>query len=655
MTDVIVGIDLGTTNSEVAALVAGKVQVLAAPDGEQIMPSCVGLASDGALLVGTPARNQYTLYPERTVKSIKRLMGSDRCVTLGDRVYTPPEISAIILRTLKLRAETALGVTVRRAVITVPAYFSDAQRQATRDAGEIAGLEVVRILNEPTAAALAYGADRTGDRTVLVYDLGGGTFDVSLVQVQGDVTEVLASHGNNHLGGDDFDQLLLDHLVSRFTTIAGVDVRQDRRATSRLLHAAEEAKKGLSFEPYTRIREEYLAERDGVPVHLDLEVSREDYEPLVRRLLEGTLDSVHQALADAGRRPDQIDEILLVGGATRTPLVTRLLAEATGLTPRQEVHPDLCVALGAGVLAARLAGHDIERVLVDVSPYSFGPSYVGLLDGAPYEHCYHPIIPRTTPLPASRADTYSTMVDNQEAWEVCVYQGDDPNALNNLLVGRFRIEGLSRVPAGNEVLCRMELDLDGILRVSAIEKHTGLARHVTIEGATTAMSEAELTASRERMRELFGDANDSAHLDEADVAEDLDGRDLEDGSVDEADVDDKNRDDFVAGAAAEAEDPADAHGARTIGAGPPASAVGDGRRRGSMADDEGREQRVAVSEARALLERSERLQPRMTPEDREEALGLQRQIEDAFKAGDWERLRGQARELADLLFYVEER
>lgn len=636
MTDVIVGIDLGTTNSEVAALVDGTVRVLATADGEQIMPSCVGLAPDGAVLVGTPARNQYGLYPERTVKSIKRLMGSDRAVTLGDRAYTPPEISAIILRTLKQRAEAALGAPVRRAVITVPAYFSDAQRQATRDAGEIAGLEVVRILNEPTAAALAYGADRTGDRTVLVYDLGGGTFDVALVQGQGEVTEVLASHGNNHLGGDDFDQLLLERVVSRFSTSTGVDVRGDRRAMSRLLHAVEEAKKRLSFEPYARIREEYLAERDGVPVHLDLEVSREDYEPLVRRLIEGTLDSVHQALTDAGKRPDQIDDILLVGGATRTPMVTRLLAEATGLTARQEVHPDLCVALGAGVLAARLAGHDIDRVLVDISPYSFGPSYLGLRNGQPYEHCYHPIIPRNTPLPSSRTDTYSTMFDNQEAWEVCVYQGDDPNALNNLLVGRFRIEGLSRVPAGNEVLCRMELDLDGILRVSAIEKRSGLTKHVTIEGATTAMSEAEMDAARERMRALFDDDSEDAAAAAEDAEDDAatDVDDLEaDTGVDEIDTPDET----VAAPRS------------------PAAATGAGRGRGGAGDDDRRNQRVAVSEARALLERSQRLLPRMTPADREDTLALQRQIEETLQSGDWARLRTLASEIADLLFYVEER
>jgi molecular chaperone DnaK len=595
MADVIVGIDLGTTNSEVAAVVDGKVQVIAA-DGEQIMPSYVGLSPEGTLLVGTPARNQFVLYPERTVKSIKRKMGGAERVALGDRAYSPPEISAMILRTLKTRAEAALGTEVRRAVITVPAYFSDAQRQATRDAGEIAGLEVVRILNEPTAAALAYGADREGDRTVLVYDLGGGTFDVSLVQVHGDVTEVLASHGNNHLGGDDFDQLLQELVHTRFMAAGGPDVRDDRRAMNRLLRASEEAKKRLSFEPYARILEEHLAERDGIPVHLDLEVPRGDYEPLIRHLLEETLDSVHRALSDAGKRPDQVDAILLVGGATRTPLVTALLEEATGLVPRQEVHPDLCVALGAGVLAARLAGHDIDRVLVDISPYSFGPSHFGLLDGVPSEHCYHSIIARNTPVPVTRTESYFTMVDNQEAWQVCVFQGDDPNALNNILVGRFTIEGFSKVPAGNEILCRMDLDLDGILKVTAIEKRTGLAKHITIEGATTALSEAELANARQRVQELFGDADEEEH----DV-----------GPLDDED-----------------------HSAEP--------------------ETAGRDERVTISEARALLERSRRLLDRMSAEDREEAIALHETIEDALAANDPERLREVTAELADLLFYVEE-
>ena len=594
MADIIVGIDLGTTNSEVAALVDGNVEVLAA-EGEPIMPSYVGLSPEGQLLVGTPARNQYILYPERTVKSIKRLMGSDQRVVLGEQTYSPPEISALILRTLKVRAEAALGTPVTRAVITVPAYFSDAQRQATRDAGAIAGLEVVRILNEPTAAALAYGTDRQGDRTVLVYDLGGGTFDVSLVQVHDEITEVLASHGNTHLGGDDFDQLLLDFVHERFRAAGGPDLRADRRAMSRLLHAVEEAKKRLSFEPYAQIREEHLAERAGVPVHLDLEVSRSAYEQLIHHLIEGTLDSVHQALADAGKRPDQVDDILLVGGATRTPLVSRLLAETTGLVPRQELHPDLCVALGAGVLAARLAGHAVDRVLVDISPYSFGPSHLGFRNGVPYEHCYHPIIARNTPLPVSRTDSYFTVVDHQEAWRVSIYQGDDPDALNNILVGEFLIEGLSRVPAGNEILCRMDLDLDGILRVAAIEKRTGLAKHITIEGATTALSEDEIAQARRRTAELFGAADE----------EDLDA----DALTVESEVTDEG---------------------------------------------ERRDHRVSISEARALLERSRRLLDKMTAEDRDEAIALHEELEAAINAQAWDRLREASAELADLLFYVEE-
>jgi len=609
MAECIVGIDLGTTNSEIAAFIDGKVQVIAAA-GEQIMPSVVGLAPDGTLLVGTPARNQFALYPERTVKSIKRAMGTDQHVTLGDRAYSPSEISALILRTLKTRAEAVLGTEVRKAVITVPAYFSDAQRQATRDAGQIAGLEVLRILNEPTAAALAYGEDRHGARTILVYDLGGGTFDVSVVYVQGDITEVLASHGNNRLGGDDFDQLLLDSVHDRFVANGGVDVRGDRRAMSRLLRAVEEAKKQLSFEPYTRIREEHITERDGVPVHLDVEVARTEYEHLIRPLLDGTLDSVHRALTDAGKRPDEVDEILLVGGATRTPLVSTLLEEKTGLTPRQELHPDLCVAFGAGVLAARMSGQNIERVLVDISPYSFGPSHFGVQNGIPSEHCYRPIIVRNTPLPVSRTESYLTMVDNQEGWQVSVYQGDDPYALNNILVGRFLIDGLSQVPAGNEILCRMDLDLDGILRVTVTEKRTGLAKHITIEGATTAMSEAEVTAARERMHSLFAEEEGT----------------IEQGEkwLGEADIDDEE-------ATTEVQPETEIQG------------------------DADRDRRVQISEARALLERSRRLLDVMNSDDREEAIGLHEQIETALNTSDWQQLQVTMTELADLLFYVEER
>jgi molecular chaperone DnaK (HSP70) len=312
-------------------------------------------------------------------------------VTLGEKTFTPPEISALILRELARWAGQRLGQPVKKAVITVPAYFSDAQRNATREAGELAGLEVMRIVNEPTAASLAYGLDTEACRTVMIYDLGGGTLDVSVVRIEGEVTEVLASHGNNHLGGDDFDQKLVDHLVEAFRRQHGVDLR-DRNpgAYARLWWAAEAAKKQLSDEPYARVREESLVQVDGVPLHIDVEISRHEYEGMIRPLLEQTLESVSRALADAGLVPGALDEVLLVGGSTRTPLVVQLLEQLCQKAPRQDLHPDLCVALGAGVLASRLGGHDVERVLVDVSPFSFGPSYLGMRDGFEYPHCYHP-------------------------------------------------------------------------------------------------------------------------------------------------------------------------------------------------------------------------------------------------------------------------
>jgi molecular chaperone DnaK (HSP70) len=504
----IVGIDLGTTNSEVAALVDGEVQILD-DAGETILPSYAGLGPDGQLIVGTPARNQYVVYPERTVKSIKRLMGTDDRVSMGDDVlYSPAEVSGMILRALKTRAEKKLGTAVQRAVITVPAYFSDGQRQATRDAGAIAGLDVVRILNEPTAAALAYGEGRHGASTVLVYDLGGGTFDVSLVRIDRDVTEVLASHGNNHLGGDDFDRLVVDAILSRLSGKLKRAVEGDRRAMSRIVRAAEEARKRLSFEPHTFVREENLVELDGIPQHVELEMHREELEETILPLLRQTLDSVHRALTDAGRRPRDLDGILLVGGVTRTPLVSELLEEATGLVPRQDLHPDLCVALGSAVQAARIEGHDVERVLVDVSPWSFGVSHLGYLDGMPSDHCYKAVIARNTPLPASRTEAFSTVHDEQESVSISVFQGEDPDALHNTLIGDFVVEGLSPVPAPNEILCRMDLDLDGILRVTATEKITGLSKQTMIERATAAMGESDLAKSRARIRELFADVED---------------------------------------------------------------------------------------------------------------------------------------------------
>ena len=600
MADVIVGIDLGTTNSEVAAFLDGRVQILPV-EGDPILPSVVGMALDGTLLVGAPARNQSVLYPERTVRSIKRLMGSSQTVSMGERTFTPPEVSALILRELKERAEASLGTEVKKAVITVPAYFSDAQRQATRDAGAIAGLEVPRILNEPTAAALAYGEDRHEAKTLLIYDLGGGTFDVSVVHAEGDLTEVLSSHGDTHLGGDDFDQLLLEHVHGRLIAGGGPDLRADRRAMSRLLWSAEEAKKRLSDEPWARLREEHLAEVRGVPFHLDVEVSRQDFERLIEHLLERTINSVHKALSDAGKRPTELDAILLVGGATRTPLVSEFLERATGMRPRQDLHPDLCVALGAGVLASRLAGHDIEKVLVDVSPYSFGPSHLGILEGRVTPHCYHPIIRRNSPLPVSKTESYWTASDDQTKVRLDIYQGDDPNALRNIPIGGFEVEGLSLVPSGNEILCRMDLDLDGILRVTAVEKRTGLSKAITIERATTALSPEEVRKARERMRELAGDEE----LD----AEDVDGR-WEPGD----------------------DEPGDG---------------GEG--------NEGEESNDHLSRVDGLLERGRTLLPKMGPDDRGEAMALLERLEEAREKTDALLMESLSQQLEDLLFFIEEK
>ncbi|MGH9390226.1 MAG: Hsp70 family protein, partial [Vicinamibacteria bacterium] len=397
--------------------------------------------------------------------------------------------------------------------ITVPAYFSDAQRQATREAGSLAGLEVVRILNEPTAASLAYGYREPRGQTVLVYDLGGGTFDVSIVHVEGDVTEVLASHGNNRLGGDDFDALLVDRLAEEFLREHGLDLRKgEGSAHSRLWWAVEEAKKQLSAEPYAKIREEGIVSVNGKPLHLEREISREEYEELIRPLVESTLESVSRALEDAGKKPSEMDAILLVGGSTRTPFVSRVLEERTGLVPRQEVHPDLCVALGAGILASRLSGRDVERVLVDVSPYSFGPSFLGERGGYSYPHCYKAVIHRNTPLPLTRAESYYTSAPYQSTVDIRVYQGEDEDALKNVFVGNFTIEGLTETRELNEVLCRMSLDLDGILRVTAIEKRTGKSRQITIQNAMRPKSEEELALSRKRLEELFSAAKAGMEL-----------------------------------------------------------------------------------------------------------------------------------------------
>jgi len=506
MNDIIIGIDLGTTNSEVAIVEQGKVTVIA--DGDQkMLASFVGIDDAGQVIVGATARNQYLVYPERTIKSIKRLMGQETQVVLADQSYTPQEISAIILTRLKTIAEQHLGKIVSKAVITVPAYFSDAQRQATREAGEIAGLDVVRMINEPTAAALAYGSIQVEAKQVLVYDLGGGTFDVSVVNMQDGVVEVLSSHGDNQLGGDDFDQQIIGYLIDQIQATQGVDVRSHSKAMARLARAAEEAKFLLSEQPYAQIDEEYLLEHEGAAVHVSLELSRMAYEEMIEDYINATIDATHIALKGAKLTATEIDEIILVGGSTRTPCVRERLLNEFGFEPHSEVDPDLCVAMGAAIQAAMIAGQEVDTVLVDVTPYTYGTSAIGALGAQPYPFMFVPIIHKNSVLPNRKTEAFSTSYDGQEAVELNIYQGEDPDALNNVKIGEFRVEGLLDVAEGNVITLTLDLDLNGLLHVSAVEKETGLEKSITIKNALAQFEGDSLDTAKQRISSLLGKAD----------------------------------------------------------------------------------------------------------------------------------------------------
>lgn len=501
--EIIVGIDLGTTNSEVAVYENGSVIVIEGDDGK-ILPSYVGLDDTGELLVGAAARNQYVVYPERTVKSVKRMMGRPEKIRLGDEEYTPQEISAMILRKLKNSAEKHLGRPVKKAVITVPAFFSDIQRQATREAGEIAGLEVVKMINEPTAATLMYESSHKSNKKVLVYDLGGGTFDVSVVMIEDDVIEVVASHGNNALGGDDFDALLEEVIRERVAEETGGQ-ELDIQALARIRRAAEDAKKQLSTKPFAKVEEEYLLQVDGAPYHLNMELSRHDYEEMITPLVDETMDGVHVVLKDADMVVADIDEVLLVGGSTRTPLVQDRLEKEFGFAPRHELDPDLCVACGAALQAAMIAGREVRAILVDITPYTFGTSALGEVDGDFSLTKFVPLIKKNTPIPVTRSEVFFTAVDGQEEVEVKVCQGEAADALDNIEVGRFMVTGLQPMPAGNEIIVTFSLDTNGILQVSAMEKATGLEKSIIIENALSDMSDQSLAKARAKVISLFGD------------------------------------------------------------------------------------------------------------------------------------------------------
>jgi molecular chaperone DnaK len=476
----VIGIDLGTTFSAVST-VYDSVPVILPTESERIIPSVVGLSPDGEWLVGTPALNQYVLYPERTVRSVKRLMGSDQAVTLGEYRLTPPEVSALILQHMKAIAEFNLNEEIAQAVITVPAFFNNAQRRATTQAGELAGLEVLRIINEPTAASLAFGLETTTDQVALVYDLGGGTFDVSLVEIMGGVIDVRASHGDTHLGGDDFDERLVGYLVDVFEQQHGVDLRRNRQALARIRRAAEQAKIELSSHMYTWVREEYLAEKRGVPLHLEVEISREKFISLIQDLLLRTTESIDRVLEDG--EVEAVDTVLMVGGSTQIPAVWELVAEHTGVQPRQDVNPSEAVALGAGVQGAIIEGKPVDTVLVDISPHSLGVAVVNFTyAGDPIEDSYKVLIRRNSPLPATVEESFSTLAPDQTAARIEVYQGEHSTASHNTLLGEFLFEDLPTSPTGEltPFTVQFTLNLNGILEVTATERLTGRQIGITV-------------------------------------------------------------------------------------------------------------------------------------------------------------------------------
>jgi len=471
-----IGIDLGTTFSAVAVMEAGKSTIIPNAEGDRTTPSVVTIKS-GERLVGKVAKNQAIVNPEHTVRSIKRLMGSDEKVTIEGKDYTPQEVSAMILQKLKADAESYLGSKVTNAVITVPAYFEDAQRQATKDAGKIAGLNVLRIINEPTAASLAYGLDKKKDETVMVFDFGGGTFDVSILELSEGVFEVKATSGNNHLGGDDIDDLLIDWMADKFRKEQGIDLREDKIALQRLKEAAEKAKIELSSAQKTAINLPFVTQTDSGPKHLNYDMTRAEFEKLIEDILEKLKRPTEQALKDSKLSSGDLNEVILVGGSTRIPAVQKLVKDITGKNPNKSVNPDEAVALGAAIQAGVLAGDVKDVLLLDVTPLSLGIETLGGVSTK--------LIDRNTTIPTKKSQIFSTAADSQPAVTIHVLQGERAMAADNKTLGRFDLVGIPPAPRGiPQIEVTFDIDANGIVNVSAKDLGTGKQQQITVTGST---------------------------------------------------------------------------------------------------------------------------------------------------------------------------
>ena len=509
----IIGIDLGTTNSCVAIMEGGEATVIPNPEGARTTPSVVGFAKDGERLVGQVAKRQAVANANRTVSSIKRHMGSDYKVNIDGKAYSPQEISAMILTKLKQDAEAYLGEKVTQAVITVPAYFTDSQRQATKDAGKIAGLEVLRIINEPTAAALAYGLDKGDNKgqKVLIYDLGGGTFDVSVLEIEDGVFEVLATSGDNMLGGDDFDKKIMDYIVADFKAKEGIDLSKDNATMQRIKEAAEKAKIELSGVTKTSINLPYITMVDGVPKHIDMELTKAKFDALTSDLVSKTIIPLKKALADANLSASDLSKVILVGGSTRIPAVVDAVRNITGKEPFKGINPDECVALGAAIQGGVLAGDVKDVVLLDVTPLSLGIETMGGV--------FTKLIERNTTIPTSKSQIFSTAANNQTAVDIRVLQGERPMANDNKELGRFQLDGIPPAPRGiPQIEVTFDIDANGIVNVTAVDKGTGKKQSVTITSSTNlsddqidaAVKEAEKYAEEDKKRKDLVDAKNDA-------------------------------------------------------------------------------------------------------------------------------------------------